>query len=179
MSVTERIKEIQQAQIEKAYRESLERAAEAERINLIETALKQEEQKRQELIRQKVNVVLGESGVLEMLQNIEKEFLENNYKFHSIVDADVVHAGWANEGMGVILKWNDSVENPDHEFLMVLVNLDTETLTIKGKDEVSLVKSDWSRNTDLVERSIAEAFLNHGKYFADRGQPNYGISGSN
>jgi len=185
MGVVEIIQQAQQVQAEQATREKAKAGAAAEKIRLEQEVRTKELQVKSELARQQRNKILKESGALEMLQNIEKEFLKA-YKFHGIVSAENgVELVWGDDKYTTIInnrffnKMFNSYDYSDVSYchLRVSVDLDNEALTIAGYYEISLTKPEWNDNGEIVERTVANAFLTPGRHHESASPPEH-ISGS-
>jgi hypothetical protein len=189
MSVIERIKQIQQAQTDRAAQTKLvlETLEEKERLarEKVETPKMEVAEKR----RESINKILVESGVLESFTNIKDNLLEEGVDSEkpetSYVSSGVFVKGPENTHFKKIeinyekgdlkLLWGSTAGVMDwgYFFIQASVNPNDETLVIGGR---VLRRDEWTKR-DLIETAIAEAYLSPDTKRRSHDSGGWGIEG--
>jgi len=158
MRITERIHQVRQEQADKTARDEETKTASAmaeERANL----------KRRDFIKQHANEVFRDCGVLDNFTEIEKALLQKSFKNHEIYEyesgATSNEPGYENRI--IIMKWSDGDLHDDFYSIRAEFDHKTEDLIINASNEKRLNKSEWG-NKEIVERLIAESFVNPAYY---------------
>lgn len=181
MSVTERIRKIQEEEREKSTKAEVSRET-----YVTELARLANEDPRNIFIQSQYVKITEECGVIETLQEIEKNLLKGPADSHSILTRLAscdIFGPYDNSGNRKIIghqdvfehklawkQWSDRgsklsvVDNIPQGYgvYSITVNLDvnTESITIGGMRSIKLQKNEWSSNKKLIEDALVEAFLN-------------------
>lgn len=164
MSVVERIRQIQA--------ENERRAAEAESAKVARAEAENHEEEAQlNNIRLQNEEIFKETGVIEILQQIDREFLvvptKTNFWGKQIA-SQFEHGVFSSfEAGSVMLAWRydlgqihkGGLSGYNYNSILVNINRDTGTLTIVSDSTREIQKDQWQQNKDLIESALAQAYL--------------------
>lgn len=151
MSVVEKIKQIQTEREREAIdAEATKRSTEQESRAYWET--------REKFLNSQEKKLLEESGIVGLLKQIETGLLEKTQKNHrifqvrksAIVD---IQLAWDYQPSQLI---DDHLAGYNYNSVNVIIHLDSESMTVNGRE---LQGEEWHKDTGLVEKTLAEAFL--------------------
>lgn len=140
------------------HQQQLQQQVEAQRL----------EEARRQLVRTNSNYVLGSSGVLQGLKDIDRGKLAGTIKKHALViDLDT---GWAqlvwgnkftveNNQVGKARGFFSGLEEADYQTIIVKVNPDTMDLSIQGADKFILKQNEWKNYPDRVLDALTDAYF--------------------
>ncbi len=155
MSVTERIKQMQQAQSVQVAIEKTERGVATGKEKLAKEEVERTKGEREQFVLQQTDKVLKESGILDGLSRINNELLSGNYERHDIVSnlsKGNVTLVW---GKGFWVDFNKNIQGTDYFTIRVDVNAESEAISI---GDSRLEKNDWI-DKYKVDEILAKAYI--------------------
>jgi len=158
MSVIERIKQIQAENEQKAAKAEAARVAAAITAEQIKRDGLATQEARRNLVKSQAEKIMKESGVGQMLLQLEKDLLQKTSQNHRIFEE------FREDGACYRLAWNYKpsqivnacISGYDYNSVLIYIDPDTESVKI-GCTE--LEKKQWQEDKELVEKTLAEAFL--------------------
>lgn len=127
--------------------------------------VKSEARERQIFIVKQTERILEESGALRGIKKIDAEMLEGNVLKHDVscspstgTLALVWGKGYKINSVGEVQSMGSFEEPHEYSLVTVVVDPDTEKLTVRGQNIVELEPAEWKDNKK-VDKALAQAYV--------------------
>jgi hypothetical protein len=182
MGVIERIRQIQEQQARKATEAEAARLEEYKKGEPARLAAAEAQRQKEAEKKNRNEKMIRETGVLEKLQQIEKEFLgRTRHRLFTSwgVDIKSTSAGGAGgvnyyneincDRINYKLAWGyqkdqekkDRIDGYDYSSIEVSLELDSGKITFWGCQPIE--KNEWQNNKSVIDEAVANAYLNPNK----------------